>query len=106
MCNYVGVKICREEVLWFYVVGIFFGQWEKFINCLKCIFNGYFCGKELLKELLQNVDDVMVIEVCFVKDFCIYLKKYIFDFCWELLQGLVLCVYNNKFFKKVDIEGI
>lgn len=25
MCNYVGVKICREEVLWFYVVGIFFG---------------------------------------------------------------------------------
>ncbi|XP_068753805.1 sacsin-like isoform X2 [Montipora capricornis] len=102
----LGVKTTRQEALQKRTLGISFGQRERLTNRLKRILNGYPCGKELLKELLQNADDAMATEVCFVKDPRTHPKKYIFDPCWEPLQGPALCVYNNKPFKKADIEGI
>ena len=102
----LGVKTTRQEALQKCTLGISFGQREKLTNRLKRILTGYPCGKELLKELLQNADDAMATEVCFVKDPRTHPKKYIFDPCWEPLQGPALCVYNNKPFRKADIEGI
>ena len=102
----LGVKTTRQEALQKRTLGISFGQREKLTNRLKRILSGYPCGKELLKELLQNADDAMATEVCFVKDPRTHPKKYIFDPCWEPLQGPALCVYNNKPFRKADIEGI
>ena len=102
----LGVKTLRQEALQKQTLGISFGQREKLTNRLKRILTGYPCGKELLKELLQNADDAMATEVCFVKDPRTHPKKYIFDPCWEPLQGPALCVYNNKPFRKADIEGI
>ena len=86
--------------------GISFGQKEKLTNRLKRILKAYPCGKELLKELLQNADDAQATEICFIKDPRNHPKERLFETCWEPLQGPALCVYNNKPFTNADIEGI
>ena len=102
----LGVKTRREEALRHHALGISFGQREKLTNRLKSILKAYPCGKELLKELLQNADDAQATEICFILDPRRHPKERIFEKCWEPLQGPALCVYNNKPFTKSDIEGI
>ena len=102
----LGVKTRREEALRRHAFGISFGQKEKLTNRLKRILKAYPCGKELLKELLQNADDAQATEICFIKDPRNHPKKRLFETCWEPLQGPALCVYNNKPFTNADIEGI
>ena len=102
----LGVKTRREEALQGHALGISFGQKEKLTNRLKRILTAYPCGKELLKELLQNADDAQATEICFIKDSRSHPKERVFETCWEPLQGPALCVYNNKPFTNADIEGI
>ena len=102
----LGVKTRREEVLRHHSWGISFGQKEKLTNRLKRILTGYPCGKELLKELLQNADDAQATEIVFIKDPRRHPTKRIFEDSWVPLQGPALCVYNNKPFTKADIAGI
>lgn len=102
----LGVKTRREEALRHHALGISFGQREKLTNRLKRILKAYPCGKELLKELLQNADDAQATEIRFILDPRRHPKERIFETCWEPLQGPALCVYNNKPFTKADIEGI
>ena len=103
----LGVKTRRAEALrCHHALGISFGQKEKLTNRLKRILKAYPCGKELLKELLQNADDAQATEICFILDPRRHPKERIFETCWEPLQGPALCVYNNKPFTKSDIEGI
>ena len=102
----LGVKSRREEALRRHTFGISFGQKEKLTNRLKRILKAYPCGKELLKELLQNADDAQATEICFIKDPRNHPKERVFETCWEPLQGPALCVYNNKPFTEADIEGI
>jgi len=102
----LGVKTRREEALRHHALGISFGQREKLTNRLKRILTAYPCEKELLKELLQNADDAQATEICFIKDPRNHPKERVFESCWEPLQGPALCVYNNRPFRKADIEGI
>ena len=102
----LGVKTRREEALRHHALGLSFGQKEKLTNRLKRILTGYPCGKELLKELLQNADDAQATEICFIKDPRSHSKERVFEDSWMPLQGPALCVYNNKPFTKADIEGI
>ena len=102
----LGVKTRREEALRHHALGISFGQREKLTNRLKRILKAYPCGKELLKELLQNADDAQATEIRFILDPRRHPEERIFETCWEPLQGPALCVYNNKPFTKADIEGI
>ena len=105
-CYRLGVKTRRAEALRHHEYGFSFGQREKLANRLKGILEAYPCGKELLKELLQNADDAQATEICFVVDPRSHSKSRVFEKCWEPLQGPALCVYNNKPFTKADIEGI
>ena len=102
----LGVKTRREEAVGSHARGLSFGQKEKLTNRLKRILAGYPCGKELLKELLQNADDAQATEICFIKDPRHHPKERLFDDSWQPLQGPALCVYNNKPFTNADIEGI
>ena len=106
----LGVKTRREEALRHHSRGLSFGrsfgQKEKLTNRLKRILTGYPCGKELLKELLQNADDAQATEVFFIKDPRGHPTERVFEDSWIPLQGPALCVYNNKPFTKADIEGI
>ena len=102
----LGVKTLKEEAVGNRARGLAFGQKEKLTNRLKRILTGYPCGKELLKELVQNADDAEATEICFIMDPRIHPRKKLFDESWEPLQGPALCVYNNKPFTHSDIEGI
>ena len=102
----LGVKTRREEALRHHSLGLSFGQKEKLTNRLKRILTGYPCGKELLKELLQNADDAQATEIVFIKDPRSHPTERVFEDSWIPLQGPALCVYNNKPFTKADIEGI
>ena len=102
----LGVKTRREEALRHHSWGLSFGQKEKLTNRLKRILTGYPCGKELLKELLQNADDAHATEIFFIKDSRSHPTKRVFEDSWIPLQGPALCVYNNKPFTKADIAGI
>ena len=102
----LGVKTRREEALRHHSWGLSFGQKEKLTNRLKRILTGYPCGKELLKELLQNADDAQATEIFFIKDPRSHPTERVFEDSWIPLQGPALCVYNNKPFTKADIEGI
>ena len=105
-CYRLGVKTRRAEALRHHAYGISFGQREKLENRLKRILDAYPCGKELLKELLQNADDAQATEICFVVDPRSHSKIRVFEKCWEPLQGPALCVYNNKPFTEADLVGI
>ena len=48
--------------------GIPFGQKEKLTKRLKRIMSSYPCGKEILKELVQNADDASATRMHIVKD--------------------------------------
>ena len=102
----LGVKTRREEALRHHSWGLSFGQKEKLTNRLKRILTGYPCGKELLKELLQNADDAQATEIVFIKDPRSHPTERVFEDSWIPLQGPALCVYNNKPFTKADIAGI
>ena len=102
----LGVKTLKEEAVGNHARGLAFGQKEKLTNRLKRILTGYPCGKELLKELLQNADDAQATEICFIKDPRVHPREKLFHESWEPLQGPALCVYNNKPFSHSDIEGI
>ena len=102
----LGVKTQRQEALRHHAQGLSFGQREKLTTRLKQILTDYPCGKELLKELLQNADDAQATEICFIKDSRRHPKKRVFEDSWMPLQGPALCVYNNKPFARADIEGI
>ena len=102
----LGVKTLKEEAVGNRARGLAFGQKEELTKRLKRILTGYPCGKELLKELLQNADDAEATEICFIMDPRIHPRKKLFDESWESLQGPALCVYNNKPFTHSDIEGI
>ena len=105
-CLQIGVKTRREEALQHHAIGIPCGQKEKLTNRLRRILTEYPCEKEILKELLQNADDAQATEICFIKDPRYHPKQRVFEDSWQPLQGPALCVYNNKPFTKVDIEGI
>ena len=102
----LGVKTRREEALRHHSLGLSFGQREKLTNRLKRILSGYPCGKELLKELLQNADDAQATEIFFIKDPRSHPTERVFEDSWVPLQGPALCVYNNKPFTNADIAGI
>ena len=102
----LGVKTRKQEALRPHVSGIPFGQREKLANRLKRILTGYPCEKEILKELLQNADDAGATEIWFIKDPRHHPSEKVFEDIWKPLQGPALCVYNNKPFRKEDIEGI
>ena len=102
----LGVKTQRQEALRHHSWGLSFGQREKLTNRLKRILSGYPCGKELLKELLQNADDAQATEILFIKDSRNHPTERVFEDSWVPLQGPALCVYNNKPFTKADIAGI
>ena len=102
----LGVNTKRQEVLKKHSRGIAFGQRERLTNRLKRILSGYPCDKEILKELLQNADDAGATEIFFIKDPRQHSTERVFDDTWRPLQGPGLCVYNNKPFTEVDLEGI
>lgn len=105
-CVDLGVKTRREEALLHHSWGLSFGQKEKLTNRLQRILTGYPCGKELLKELLQNADDAQATEIFFIKDPRSHPTERVFEDSWVPLQGPALCVYNDKPFTKADIAGI
>ena len=102
----LGVKTRREEALRHHSLGLSFGQKEELTNRLKRILTGYPCGKDLLKELLQNADDAQATKIVFIKDPRDHPTERVFEESWVPLQGPALCVYNNKPFTKADIAGI
>ena len=105
-CYLLGVKTRRQEALQRHEVGIPFGQREKLTNRLKRILTGYPCGKELLKELIQNADDAQATEICFINDPRNHPDERLFEDSWKALQGPALCVFNNSPFTSADIEGV
>ena len=105
-CYLLGVKTRRQEALQHHEVGIPFGQREKLTNRLKRILTGYPCGKELLKELIQNADDAQATEICFINDPRHHAEERLFEDSWKPLQGPALCVFNNRPFTSADIKGV
>ena len=105
-CYQLGVKTRRQEALQHHEVGIPFGQREKLTNRLKRILTGYPCGKELLKELIQNADDAQATEICFINDPRHHADERLFEDSWKPLQGPALCVFNNSPFTSADIKGV
>ena len=105
-CYQLGVKTRRQEALHRHGVGIPFGQREKLTNRLKRILTGYPCGKELLKELIQNADDAQATEICFINDPRHHANERLFEDSWKPLQGPALCVFNNSPFTSADIKGV
>ena len=105
-CSQLGVKTRRQEALQHHEVGIPFGQREKLTNRLKRILTGYPCGKELLKELIQNADDAQATEICFINDPRHHADERVFEDSWKPLQGPALCVFNNSPFTSADIQGV
>lgn len=55
------------------------------MDCLKGILKVYFCDVGILKEFVQNVDDVGVIELYFVYDFCNYFIECFLSDNWKEL---------------------
>lgn len=82
-----------------------FGQHEELTNRINRILDGYpeAC---ILKELLQNADDVGATELHFIKDIRCHGTDHILSDAWKKLQGPALCVYNDSVFTEEDLCGI
>jgi len=104
--NFLKVKKIRQDILEKHSKRLRFGQKEKLTNRIKQILTEYGLGVEILNEMLQNADDAGATVLHFIKDYRNLEKKRIFDECWEPLQGPALCIYNNKPFSELDLEGI
>ncbi|MBN3311755.1 SACS protein, partial [Atractosteus spatula] len=83
-----------------------FGQHEKLTVRLRNIIASYPSKKDILKELVQNSDDAQATEIHFVWDARMHSTRKTFGEKWNQLQGPALCVYNNKVFSEVDLQGI
>ncbi|XP_053402672.1 sacsin-like [Mercenaria mercenaria] len=102
----LGVKAkqlrCFEEIS----IGISFGQQERLVTRIKGLLKAYPRDASIMKELLQNADDAGATEIHFIKDYRNHSTKRIFQKSSEPLQGPSLCVFNNSYFRKEDIDGI
>ena len=98
----VMLKKCAHRIGY----GESFGQHEDLTDRLKGILDGY-PPDGILKELVQNADDVQASEIHFIHD-TRYLgsEKVATDEQSEEMQGPALCVYNDRPFRKEDLEGI
>ena len=87
-----------------------FGQHEALCDRLNGILKKYPADMSIFKEFIQNADDAQATKIVFVLD-------HRTDFSdnsllthnkqWKSLQHTpALCIYNNRKFKKKDIEGI
>ena len=93
---------CYEDIS----IGISFGQKEKLVSRLQNILSAYPCDYGIMKELLQNADDAYASEIHFIKDYRSHGIDKIFAKSCGNLQGPSLCVYNNSYFTKEDLQGI
>ncbi|XP_036400685.1 sacsin-like [Megalops cyprinoides] len=107
------VKTTRHHTLENHLVETFspfdfkeFEQKEKLTVRLKNIIAAYPSKKDILKELIQNADDAEATEIHFVWDCRKHDTTKTFGEKWNPLQGPALCVYNNKVFSDVDLNGI
>ncbi|KAK7495950.1 hypothetical protein BaRGS_00012651 [Batillaria attramentaria] len=83
-----------------------FGQSEKLTVRIKRLLEGYTFDSSLFKELLQNADDAGATEIKFIIDRRRLGKERVPEGWSEHLQGPALCVYNNKSFTTIDMQGI
>lgn len=102
----LGVKTKELKCFKNISTGISFGQREKLITRIKGLLKSYPCDASIMKELLQNADDSGATEINFVKDYRNHATDCLFSKSCEPLQGPSLCVYNNSYFTKEDLEGI
>ena len=83
-----------------------FGQHENLTDRLKGILDEYPIDG-ILKELVQNADDAQASEIHFIHDTrSLGSEKVATDQKSSEIQGPALCVYNDRPFRKEDLDGI
>ena len=94
----LGVRTVEGELLRRHAHGIGspFGQTQDLTTSLRRILDSYPLNFEILKELIQNADDVGATEIHFVNDPRHHSDEAVFGPSWKPLQGPALCVYNNQ----------
>ena len=98
----VILKKCAHRIGY----GESFGQHEDLTDRLKGILDGY-PPDGILKELVQNADDAQASEIHFIHDTRLLpSEKVATDKESEEIQGPALCVYNDRPFRKEDLDGI
>ena len=98
----VVLKKCAHRIGY----GESFGQHEDLTDRLKGILDGY-PTDGILKELVQNADDAQASEIHLVHDTrSLGTEKVATDKKSDEIQGPALCVYNDRLFRKEDLDGI
>ena len=93
-----------------FLAGTDFGQKEELCDRLNGILKQYPSDTSIFKEFIQNADDAQATEIIFILDHRTKFsdnKLLCSEKNWKSLQKTpALCIFNNRKFKKADIEGI
>ena len=93
-----------------FLSGTEFGQHEALCDRLNGVLRKYPADLSIFKEFIQNADDAQATKIVFVLDHRTDFPDnslLTHDKQWKSLQHTpALCIYNNRKFKKEDIEGI